>query len=139
MNRYKLIIIILMMLFLAACWHTPKPDHKPIFTNCTDQVNIEIKLNTEVTPSIPMLVDSKQSSVCIKSKGSVVWTRIGKNPYNGFTIIFKDQVKTIGSEHDKADFKASDTNLVVGHAYGIVMPDADVELDPIIIIVPTRF
>ncbi len=138
MNKLKLILIVLIVLMLSACCHTPNPDYDSIGANCEDEVNINIQLNTTVTPSIPMLVNSKQNSVCVKSQGNVVWTRIGENANQGFTIKFKGQEKKISSKQKKATFNAPNTNSINGHAYGIIMPDADVELDPIIIIIPTR-
>lgn len=138
MNKLKVIVIVLIVLMLSACCHTPKPDYESIGTNCVGEVNINIQLNTKVKPTIPMLVNSKQDSVCVKSEGKVVWTRIGENADQGFTIIFKGQHKKFSSEHKRAEFKAPITNSINGHAYGIIMPDADVELDPIIIIIPTR-
>ncbi len=139
MNKFKLTLIILISLLLSACWHTPKPDYDSIGTDCVDQVNINIQLNTEVKPTIPMLANSKQSSVCVRSEGEVVWTRIGENADQGFTIKFKSQHNRVSSEHKRASFKVPNSNTVNGRAYGIIMPDADVELDPIIIIIPTRF
>ncbi len=46
MNKYKLLILLLLAIGLSACHHTSKIDSTKVADSCHEIVNINIQLNT---------------------------------------------------------------------------------------------
>ncbi|MBE9548536.1 MAG: hypothetical protein IMF09_03940 [Proteobacteria bacterium] len=103
---------------------------------CPNTVNISVRLNTQNSPTMPELSNQSQNRVCVKSGGSVIFVRNGQGTQNGFGIFLKDGSWSSNSTNNRLEFIAPDVDVETEKAYGITMPDAGAELDPIIIIIP---
>lgn len=104
--------------------------------NCPNQVNIAVQLNDNSSPSMPQLADQSQNRVCVKSGGRVVFHRTGRGTPNGFGIFLKDGSWEADSSNNQLSYDAPIVEAELEQTYGISMPDADEDLDPIIVITP---
>lgn len=103
---------------------------------CPMRVNIAVQLDNSVSPSIPVLSNTAQNRVCIRSGGVVMFHRTGKGANKGFGIFLKDGSWSASTESNRLEYTAPRVTSEIEHAYGISMPYADVDLDPVIVIIP---
>lgn len=100
--------------------------------------NVVIKVELDVENEIPKLNNKAQRVVCIKANSSVTWIRSNATGDKDFTIFFKDSLVEIPAKHGKATYTAPEqVPSIDALSYGIRMPDAKNDLDPIIIIIPS--
>ncbi|MBE9548535.1 MAG: hypothetical protein IMF09_03935 [Proteobacteria bacterium] len=101
--------------------------------------NVVIKVELDQANSVPMLNDKAQRVVCINAGSSVTWIRSNVDGNKNFTIFFKDSsVEIPSSSQGKATYTApTKVPSIDALSYGIRMPDAVKELDPIIVIIPS--
>jgi hypothetical protein len=104
--------------------------------NCPNRVNIAVQLDQSADQSIPKLAKHSQRRVCVKSGGQVDFHRVGRGTPNGFTIFLKDGSWSADSNNGRITYDAPIVEEEYEQAYGISMPDADEDLDPIIVITP---
>ena len=126
MIKLKLLLIALLLLMVTLA-HAE---------NCPSQVNIAVQLNSNSTPTSPQLSDKAQNRVCVKSGGSVVFHRTGNGASNGFGIFLKNGTWSANSNNNKINYDAPIVESQTEQSYGISMPDAGTDLDPVIVIVP---
>ena len=125
MNSIK-IIILAMLLFSS-----------PLFAKkCPMRVNVALQLNTASNPRTPEVSDQAQRRVCIKSGGSVVFHRTGQGANKGFSVFMKDGSWSMQGDNNSGEYTAPNVEQTQELSYGVSMPDADEDLDPVIVIVP---
>ena len=100
--------------------------------------NVVIKVELDQQNSIPRLNDKAQRVVCINAGSSVTWIRSNATGNKDFTIFFKGSSVEIPAEHGKATYTApKQLPSIDALSYGVRMPDASNDLDPIIVIIPS--
>ncbi len=126
MIKLKLLLIVLLLLMATLAQAE----------NCPTQVNIAVQLNSNTNPTSPQLSDSAQNRVCVKSGGRVVFHRTGQGASNGFGIFLKNGSWSAQSSNNKVYYDAPVVESQTEQTYGVSMPDAGTDLDPVIVIVP---
>lgn len=139
----KLLFALLAGLGMTACAVSPTPTNvKTDPMGClANAVNIFVYLDkTTGNNTIPALKDNAKRVVCIRSGSRVKWHRNNSSGNNNFTIFFKDDSgrADIVAVNGRAEFKSQHgLKSIDALSYGVRMPDADKDLDPIIIIIPS--
>ncbi len=136
MNKLTTKITLVSSLMLLAGCVTPEPinDHKPAGCNAN---NVNIKVELDQSTSTPKLSEKAQRVVCIASGNTVSWQRSHATGSNDFTVYFKGSAVQIPAINGRATYTAPTVTSIDALSYGIMMPDAAHDLDPIIIIIPS--
>jgi len=143
MKKSKLFLLIALLIFagmISANPITPGNQINDSITNvvpCKASYSVDIKLNSNSDPSVPEIIDKAHRKICIFSGGNVTFHRKGKGNKKGFTIFAKDNSWSLNSTGNKLYYTAPIVEEEYEMVYGVTMPDADVDLDPIIIIIPS--